>query len=169
MVVTLLWQLYPQKLIIPKDYIPMKLLSEYHATRVYWDWKLMSYYPCLFFPFPRRQKSDTLAGKQNIKLTFTDLSVRGAFSFSSFCQIDCMQSFFFFRFSEWNCTRARAATPRDARYEGARLFACLARFAWRTKKKERLLVVYVSNMVCCFVASLSNRFILPSPTWEMQR
>jgi len=66
-VITLLWQLYPQKLIIPKDYIPMKLLSEYHATRVYWDWTLMSYYPCLFFPFPWRQKSDTLAGKQNIK------------------------------------------------------------------------------------------------------
>ena len=133
-VITLLWQLYPQKLIIPKDYIPMKLLSEYHATRVYWDWKLMSYYPCLFLPFPWRQKSDTLAGKQNIKLTFTDTSVRGAFSFSSFCQIDCERSFFFFRFSEGNCTRARAAKPRETR---ARVYLRVSRVLLDGPRKKR--------------------------------
>ena len=63
-----------------------------------------------------------------MKLTFIDTSVRGAFSFSSLCQIHNEQSFFFFRFSEENCTRAPAAKPQDARNEGAWLFACLARF-----------------------------------------
>ena len=65
---------------------------------------------------------------------------------------DCGQSLFFFRFS-MGSVRARerwVAKPRDARNEGAfsRLqsrawsFACLGRLAPRTKKKERLLVVY---------------------------
>ena len=79
--------------------------------------------------------------------------------------LDCELSLFFFRFSKGSA-RARehwAAKPRDARNEGgsprrkkSRLlscpsrrlqsrawsFACLGRFTRRTKKKERLLVVY---------------------------
>ena len=51
---------------------------------------------------------------------------RGELSVSDF--VDCEQSLFFFRFSK-----------ESAR---ARSFACLGRFARRTKKKERLLVVY---------------------------
>ena len=59
--------------------------------------------------------------------------------------LDCEQSLFFFR----QCTRARALSGEAARHEkrGRRLqsrawsFACLGRFARRTKKKERLLGV----------------------------
>ena len=75
--------------------------------------------------------------------------------------IDCKQSLLFFRFGK-RSARARerwAAKLRDARRETretraaaspvshlqsrAWSFACLGRFAWRTKKKERLLVVYM--------------------------
>ena len=54
--------------------------------------------------------------------------------------IDCEQSLFYFRFSKGSARarERRAAKPRDARNEGG---ACLRRFARRTKKKERLLVV----------------------------
>ena len=68
--------------------------------------------------------------------------------------IDCEQSLFFFRFSEGSTRERQAAKPREARNEGglkkwkspgdevgAWSFACLVRFARRTKKKERLLVV----------------------------
>ena len=67
-------------------------------------------------------------------------------------QLDCQQSLFFFRFSKGSA-RARerwAAKPRDARNKSSPVsrsqsrawsFACLGRFARRTKKKERLLVV----------------------------
>ena len=69
--------------------------------------------------------------------------------------IDCEQSLFFFRFSKGSA-RARASVKRRRREnEGgspsSRLrsrawsFACLGRFARRTKKKERLLVVYAGN------------------------
>ena len=63
----------------------------------------------------------------------------------------------FFRFSEGSAREfdRRATKPRDARNEVSRLqsrvwlFACLARFARRTKKKERLLVVYFVRPSIC--------------------
>ena len=65
--------------------------------------------------------------------------------------IDCEQSVFFFRFSKGSArarelrretreTMARAS-PISSLQSRAWSFACLGRFARRTKKKERLLVV----------------------------
>ena len=90
--------------------------------------------------------------------------------------LDCEQSLFFFRFSkgvhvrasverrrrETRETRAAAqeekketiffrASPVSRLQSRAWSFACLGRFARRTKKKERLLVVY-ENVV------LTNRY-----------
>ena len=69
-------------------------------------------------------------------------------------RIDCEQSLIFFSFSEGSAhaRERRAAKPRVSRNVGgtwasrafskpAWSFACLARFARWTKKKERLLVV----------------------------
>ena len=67
----------------------------------------------------------------------------GAAVVSTITSVNCEQSLFFFRFSKGSA-RARAAKPRDARNalkSRAWSFACLARFARRTKKKERLLLV----------------------------
>ena len=59
--------------------------------------------------------------------------------------LDCEQSISFFRFSKGSAHAQErlAAKPGDARNESvmAWSFACLGRFARRTKKKERLLVV----------------------------
>ena len=69
--------------------------------------------------------------------------------------LDCEQSLFFFRFSKESARarERRAAKPLDARNESgsspvSRLpsrecsLSCLVHFTRRTKKKERLLVVY---------------------------
>ena len=75
-----------------------------------------------------------------------------------FIPLDCEQSLFYFRFGE-SSARAR---ERHVRNEGgtspvSRLqsrawsFACLARFARRTKNKERVLVVYYSTGAFGFV------------------
>ena len=73
---------------------------------------------------------------------------------------------FFFRFSRGSAREGdrRAANQWDARNEVSRLqsrvwsFACLARFARRTKKKERLLVVYFVRPSICPA----------EPTWVFQ-
>ena len=59
--------------------------------------------------------------------------------------LDCKQSLFFFRFSKGStCTSVtRNESGRPRRKKRAWSFACLGRFAGRTKKKERLLIVYV--------------------------
>ena len=79
--------------------------------------------------------------------------------------LDCEQSLFFFRFSKgsararerWARTEGEGRNvERDARTEGgsptrlqsrAWSFTCLGRFARRTEKKEKLLVVYSSFLI----------------------
>ena len=71
--------------------------------------------------------------------------------------VDCEQSLFFFRFSEGSACAVRRwdartrASPVSRRQSRAWSFACLALFARWTKKKERLLVVYVceAELVLC--------------------
>ena len=62
--------------------------------------------------------------------------------------LDCSQSLLFFRFRKRSAraheggeTRETAASPVWRLQSRAYAFACLAHFAWQTKKKERLLVV----------------------------
>ena len=63
--------------------------------------------------------------------------------------LDCEQSLFFFRFQDGKgsagaCEVERRSLETRDRRATAGSFACLGRFALRTKRKERLLVVYAN-------------------------
>ena len=61
--------------------------------------------------------------------------------------VDCEQTLFFFRFSKRLAHAHQRASPVSRLQSRAWSFACLGRFARRTKKKERLLVVYINGRI----------------------
>ena len=94
--------------------------------------------------------------KNELWKTFRLTSFQKPISIRFIFFIDCEQSLFFFRFSMGSvrARERRAAKPRDASpilrlQSRAWSFACLGRFARRTKKKERLLVVYILQHWVC--------------------